>query len=603
MARSRRNNDDQKVKLTKQNLSEALSVFRYIRPHRGYFILGMVLLVLGSVIFMALMGLPGEMVKVASGEKPSFDIGKNITVNDFGWMFLVLLLAQGLLSYFRVICFTIVSEKGMADLRTDLYEKIISQPISFFEKRRVGELTSRITTDVEQLQSVFSVTLAEFLRQVVTLIVGISVLAYLTPRLSIIMLITIPGIVVVAMIFGRYIRKLSKKRQDHLAEANTIVEETFQSFSIVKAFANEWYESIRYGKSVSEIVKISIDFAKVRGLFFGFILTFLLGGIFFILWRGALMVQDGTLEAGDLFTFIIFTGVIGGAIASFGSLYTSIASAVGATERIQEILKEDNEIDIQAEEDVQPLDIKGDIRYDHVAFSYPTRKDVEVLKDISFEVKSGSKIALVGQSGSGKSTIVQLLMKFYNVDSGTIYIDGKDIRDYELISLRKNLGVVPQEVILFGGTIRENILYGKPHATETELYAAAEKSNSLEFIEGFPDGFNTIVGDRGIKLSGGQRQRIAIARAILKDPDILILDEATSSLDAESERLVQDALNKLMEGRTSIIIAHRLATIRDVDRIYVIEKGHIIESGTHDELTAIEDGAYNSLAKLQFEEA
>lgn len=550
---------------------------------------------------MALMGLPGEMVKEAQGGT-TFDFGLDLTVRDYGMLFLILLVAQGVISFFRTICFANVSERGMADLRQDLYNKIISQPITFFEERRVGELSSRLTADVEQLQSVFSVTLAEFLRQVVNLIAGVSILAYLTPTLSLTMLLTFPVIVILAMLFGRHIRKLSKERQDQLATANTIVEETFQSFSVVKAFANEWYESIRYKKSIGEMVRISLDFARIRGLFFAFVLTFLLGGIFFILWRGALMVEAGTMEAGDLFTFIIFTGVIGGAIAGFGNLYASIASAIGATERIQEILKKDSEVDLIEEEHTTPIDISGGIDYENVHFSYPTRKDVEVLKGVSLQVNPGEKVALVGQSGSGKSTIIQLLLRFYQPDSGHIRIDGKDLSTYNMTALRQKIGMVPQEVILFGGTIRENILYGKPKATEAELIEAAEKSNSLDFINSFPDGFETIVGERGVKLSGGQRQRIAIARAILKNPRILILDEATSSLDAESEKVVQDALNVLMEGRTSVIIAHRLATIRDVDRIYVIDNGNIVERGTHQELTQIEGGTYNSLAKLQFED-
>lgn len=548
---------------------------------------------------MGLMGLPGEMVKKASGGE-TYDIGLDINVRDYGWIFVVLLVVQGIFSYIRTILFTIVSERSMAQLRKDLYQKIMAQPIAFFEERRVGELTSRITADIEQLQSVFSITLAEFLRQVVILVVGITVLAILTPKLSLTMLATFPVIVILAMVFGRYIRKLSKERQDQLATTNTIVEETFQSFAIVKAFANEWYETIRYGKSVDKIVSISLNFAKIRGLFFAFIITFLFGGIFFILWRGALMVEAGTMEAGDLFTFIIFTGVIGGAIASFGNLYTTIASAVGATERIQDILELGDEVNI-AKENIEHEHIDGDIVYQNVHFSYPTRSDVEVLKGIDLQVPKGKKIALVGQSGSGKSTIVQLLMHFYKIQDGSISIDGKAIDSYDLIDLRKNIGLVPQEVILFGGSIRENILYGNPEASDAAVREAAQKSNCLEFIEGFPEGFDTIVGDRGIKLSGGQRQRIAIARAILKDPSILILDEATSSLDAESEKLVQDALDVLMEGRTSIIIAHRLATIRDVDQIFVIEKGKIVEHGTHDELSALSDGVYKSLARLQFD--
>ncbi len=581
-----------------KDFKKALHVFKYIKPYKGYFILAMIFLVLGSLIFMALMGLPGEMTNTAKGE-PKFELG--LTVKDYGWLFLVILIIQGILSYFRTIFFAIVSEKGMADLRKDLYEKIITQPVAFFEERRVGELTSRITGDVEQLQSVFSITLAEFIRQVVILISGIVIIIYWTPGLSLIMLMTFPAIVVVAMIFGKHIRKLSKKRQDELAVTNTIVEETFQSFYVVKSFANEWYESIRYAGSVDQVVKISLDYARIRGLFFIFIITILFGGIFYILWRGAMMVQDGTMEAGDLFSFIIYTGILGGAIASFGTLYTQIVGAIGATERIQEILDTPSEVSLIKSNEATVINIKGEVIYDNVHFSYPSRKDLHVLKGININIKPGQKIALVGQSGGGKSTIVQLLMKFYKTDLGMIKIDGRSIEDYNITALRNKIGIVPQEVILFGGTIRENISYGKPGSSEDEIIHAAKQSNSWEFISTFPQGLETIVGDRGIKLSGGQRQRIAIARAILKDPSILILDEATSSLDAESEKLVQDALNNLMQNRTSIIIAHRLSTIRDVDRIYVLDQGKIVEEGTHAELTAIKQGIYSSLASLQFE--
>ncbi|MBK9257382.1 MAG: ATP-binding cassette domain-containing protein [Saprospiraceae bacterium] len=586
-----------KTKLSKETLKKAIGIFRYIRPYIGYFAAAMFFLVVGSLIFMALMGLPGEMANTAVG-KPKFNF--DLDVKDYGWVFLVILIVQGVLSYLRTYYFAIVSEKGMADLRKDLYNKIITQPVTFFEERRVGELTSRITADVEQLQSTFSITLAEFIRQVVIMVSGIAIIIFWTPSLSFIMLLTFPAIVIVAVVFGKYIRKLSKERQDQLAHTNTIVEETFQSFSIVKSFANEWYESIRYGGSVDDIVKISLRFAKIRGIFFVFIITILFGGIFFILWRGALMVQNGTMEAGDLFSFIIYTGILGGAIASFGNLYTQLVSALGATERILEILDSTSEIEINQKPDKAPLKLTGDIQYQNVVFSYPTRKDVGVLKGITIDISAGQKIALVGQSGSGKSTIVQLLMKFYNPDSGQILVDGKNINDFDLTLFRQNIGIVPQEVMLFGGTIKENIAYGKPGASIEEIKFAAQQSNSLEFIEAFPDGLETIVGERGIKLSGGQRQRIAIARAILKDPKILILDEATSSLDAESEKLVQEALDNLMKGRTSIIIAHRLSTIREVDCIYVLENGRIIESGTHDYLSAL-DGAYNSFAKLQFD--
>jgi len=406
---------------------------------------------------------------------------------------------------------------------------------------------------------------------------------------------------VVAFFFGRYIRKLSKKRQDQLAGTNVIVEETFQNFSVVKSFTNEWLETVRYGKSVDEVVQTSLKFAKIRGVFFIFIITVLFGAIFFILWQGAMLVEKGVMEVGDLFSFILYTGLIGGAIGSLGNLYTALTGAMGATERIQEILETKSEVEIQPVKITEDQRFVGNISYQNIHFSYPTRKDLPVLKGINLDIKSGDKVALVGMSGSGKSTMVQLLLQFYQPDQGTITIDGKPATEYDLSIYRQNMAIVPQEVMLFGGTIRENILYGKPDATEAEIVEAAQQSNAWEFIDSFPEKLDTIVGDRGIKLSGGQRQRIAIARAILRNPSILLLDEATSSLDAESEKVVQDALNKLMEGRTSIIIAHRLATIREVDTIYVIDEGQIIEQGTHEELSVKEDGAYSGLAKLQFE--
>ena len=313
------------------------------------------------------------------------------------------------------------------------------------------------------------------------------------------------------------------------------------------------------------------------------------------------MLESGAMTAGQLIEFVVYTGILGGAIAGLGNFYTEILGAVGATERIREILKEKGEVDVAPGHKVEKITLAGNIRYENVHFSYPTRKDGPVLKGLDLQVGAGQKVALVGASGAGKSTIVQLLLKFYEVDSGDIRVNGSSIYDIDTAAYRRNIAIVPQEVILFGGTIRENILYGKPEATEEEVIEAARKANAWDFIRSFPEGLETVVGERGVKLSGGQRQRIAIARAILKDPAILLLDEATSSLDAESEKAVQDALSKLMQSRTSIIIAHRLATIREVDRICVIDNGRIVEQGTHEELSTIENGIYNSLAKLQFE--
>lgn len=590
--------DAPKVKITKERLFRAARIFKFIRPYRWSFIFGLILLSTSSLLFMVFPGAAGEMANVANGNA-KFDY----SLEQFGLFFLVLLLIQGVFSYLRTISFANVSEKGMADVRKALYERLITQEVAFFEQRRVGELTSRITSDVEKLQNAFSFTLAEFIRQVVTLISGVAIIAWLTPKLSYIMLLTFPVVVVIAMVFGRYIRKISKKRQDELATTNVIVEETLQSFSVVKSFTNEWYEALRYGKSIDKVVQISLKFARTRGLFFIFIITVLFGAIFFILWRGALLVKSGDMQVGDLFSFILYTGIIGGAIGGLGNLYTELVGALGATERIQEILDSEGEV-APVHTPLQPDErFKGNIEYKEVTFSYPTRKDVQVLKGISFDIQAGQKVALVGASGAGKSTIVQLLLQFYKADSGQILVDGRAVYDYDLSKYRQNIAIVPQEVLLFGGTIRENISYGKPDATEAAIIEAATLANAWDFIQSFPDGLDTIVGERGIKLSGGQRQRVAIARAILKDPAILLLDEATSSLDAESEKLVQEALNRLMENRTSIIIAHRLATVRDVDCIYVIDEGRIVEQGTHQVLSLMEDGLYNTLAKLQFETA
>lgn len=590
--------EKKKARITKAGLGSALSMFRYLKPYSGYFYGALILLVIGSTLMMAIMGIPGQMVSAATDEingTPLFDFD----LNTWGLIMFGILALRAILSFVQTILFAQVSERGMADVRKDVYKKLITQPMDYFEQFRVGELTSRITADVEQLQAVFSVTLAEFIRQIMILILGITVLAFLMPRLFLVMLLTIPAVVVLAMVFGRYIRKLSKKRQDQLAKTNTIVEETFQNFSVVKAFANEGYETNRYGDSIWEMVKISLSYAKVRGLFFAFIIFLLFGSILFILWRGAYMVQNGQMDAGSLLSFVIYTVMIGGAIASLGNLYTSIAGALGATERVKEILDQPSELEVVEER--PSLKLTGDIAFKDVHFNYPSRPDMAVLKGIELKIKAGEKVALVGQSGSGKSTIVRLLMNFYKLDKGEITVDDALINSYDLGAYRHNIGIVPQEVILFGGTIKENLRYGRPGATDEEIKQAAIKANCWEFITGFPEGMETLVGERGIKLSGGQKQRVAIARAILKDPVILLLDEATSSLDAESEKVVQEAMDVLMEGRTSIIIAHRLSTIREVDRIYVMEGGQIVEQGTHQQLTEKEGGIYKNLARLQFD--
>ncbi len=598
MARNRADRaEGEQRKLSGERLRRSLKVFQYILPYKWPFIWGMFFLIVGSGLFLVIMKLPGEILNIISGESKY-----GLSTNMAFFVVIALLAVQSVFSYLRVQLFAVVSEKSMAALRRDLYQKLVTLGIPFLEERRVGELTSRITSDVTQVQGVVSLTIAEFIRQIIVFLGGVFIIVFTMPKLALIMLATVPIVVISAMFFGRYIRKLMRARQDQLAETNVVVEETMQSIQTVKAYTNEDFEVKRYGASLTEMVRISLKAARMRGLFAAFIIFVMFGALFFIIWQAAIMVEKGEMLKGDLLDFAVFTGIIGTAIASLGNFYTEIVSAIGATERILDIMDQPSEVTVQtltAPEGKQRF--SGEISYRDVHFSYPSRPDMPVLKGVSFDIVAGSKIALVGASGGGKSTIMQLLLQFYGLGSGEILVDGQSIYAYELSLYRQNIGIVPQEVLLFGGTIRENIAYGRPGSSEEEIIEAARQANAWDFINSFPEGLDTLVGERGVKLSGGQRQRVAIARAILKDPAILLLDEATSSLDAESEKLVQEALNKLMVGRTSIIIAHRLATVRDVDCIYVLDGGVIIEKGTHDELSAIPDGAYNALAKLQFE--
>lgn len=585
--------EDKKRKLNRESFKEAVQTLSFIRPYRLHFFGGLVLLFLSSLIFMVFPYLIGLMVDIAQGKSEY-----NFSLKDIGFALIVVLILQGGLSFFRVLLFANVSERGTADIRKSLYKKMVSLPITFFEENKMGDLISRLTSDVDKLYSTFSITLAEFLRQIIILITGILFLAITTPRLSLIMLLTIPVVVLAAIFFGRYIRKLSKKRQKAIADSNSLLGESLQSIQVVKAFANELFEIKRYNVSIAQVIKIAMKYAAGRAMFSVFIITVLFGALFFIIWQGAVMVQNGTISAGALVSFVTYTFIIGGSIASLGNFYPEILGALGATERVREILKTEGEIEEDQFIPVSAMNINGDIQFQNVHFHYPTRPDIPVLKGIDLDIKAGQKVALVGPSGVGKSTIIQLLLRFYRIAKGDIIVDEQSIYQMSLRDFRNNIALVPQEVILFGGTIRENILYGKENATEEEVVSAAKQSNCWEFIQSFPEGLETLVGERGIKLSGGQRQRIAIARAILKNPKILLLDEATSSLDSESEKVVQDALNKLMQGRTSIIIAHRLTTIRDVDCIYVLDNGKIAEKGTHEELLLNENGIYTAQAKL-----
>jgi ABC-type multidrug transport system fused ATPase/permease subunit len=584
----------EKKKITREGLRNAFKLYRYLKPFRREYGVGMFFLLGSSLASLAFPKLLGELVN--SGNK----VASAYSLNEIALLLGVVLLVQSVFSYFRIVLFVNVTEKTLAFLRQDTYNHLIKLPLKFFDQRRVGELNSRISADIILLQETLTTTLAEFIRQIIIIIGGIVLLTITSPKLTLFMLAVLPGIMILARIFGKFIRKFSKQVQSQVAESNTIVEETLQGIQSVKSFTNEYFEIARYRKKTEEIAQIGILSGKYKGAFSAFIVFGLFGALVAVIWKGSSLLANGELVAGDLFSFVIYSAFVGGTIGGLASVYTSIQKFIGATEDLFAIFNEQEE-DIQ---EITALDSKdelhGQIAFQNLTFAYPSRPEENVLRNIEVSISANQMVALVGASGAGKSTIATLLLRLHDASSGAILFDGKDSREFSLSALRSQIALVPQDILLFGGTIRENIAYGKPGATEAEITEAAQKANAMEFISRFPEKLETIVGERGTQLSGGQRQRIAIARAVLKNPKILILDEATSSLDSESERLVQDALEKLMKGRTSVVIAHRFSTIRKADQILVLEHGKLIEKGTHDELTQLEDGIYRNLSELQF---
>jgi ABC-type multidrug transport system fused ATPase/permease subunit len=586
--------DVPKKKITREGLKNAFKLYSYIKPFRGEYILGLFFLLGSSLASLAFPKLLGELVN--SGNKGSLPAD----LNRIALLLLIILGAQALFSYFRVILFVNVTEKSLALLRQKAYNHLIMLPLRFFEKHRVGELNSRLSSDISLLQETLTSTLAEFIRQIIIIAGGVTLLALTSLKLTLFMLLIVPPMMLLAVYFGRFIRKLSKEAQKEVAKSNTIVEETLQGIQSVKTYTNELFEIERYRKKTTEIAGIGMRGGKFRGAFSAFMIFGLFGAMVAVIWRGAAMMSSGLIDAGELFSFVIYSGFVGGTIGGMAGVFTQIQKFIGATEELFEIFNEKEE-DLKAPQIITDKElITGEIFIKDLSFRYPARPDEEVLTNINARIPKDSMVALVGPSGAGKSTIAALLMRLYEPSSGEILFDCKNSRDISLKALRSQIALVPQDIFLFGGTIKENILYGKPSATDDEVTDAAIKANALEFIGRFPDKFETVVGERGIQLSGGQRQRIAIARAVLKNPRILILDEATSSLDSESERLVQDALEKLMKGRTSVVIAHRLSTVRQADQILVIDDGKIVEEGTHEELILRENGMYRNLSRLQF---
>lgn len=583
-----------KKKITLPGLRKLFRLYRYIKPYKYEYGLGLLFLLGSSSASLVFPKLLGELVDLGNQGKLAQEISR------IALILIAVLIAQSVFSYFRVYLFVSVAEKTLADLRQSTFNHLIRLPMKFFQFRRVGELNSRISSDITLLQDALTSTLAEFLRQLIIIIGGVSLMMVTSLKLTLFMLLVLPVIMLLVVFFGRYIRKLSKEAQKQVADSNTIVEETLQGIQSVKAFTNEYVEMLRYKGKTIEIAKTGISNGKLRGAFSAFTIFGLFGAMVAVIWKGSTLLAAGELATGELFSFVIYSMFIGGTIGGMVDVFARVQKFIGATEDLLEIFNEPVE-DVSEITSLPPEQVlHGSIRFSKLCFSYPSRLEQQVLSDISVTIKPDTLVALVGPSGAGKSTFVSLLLRLYEPTSGHVLFDERDNLSIPLTAIRSQMAIVPQDIFLFGGTIRDNIAYGKPGASSEMIENTARKANAWEFISQFPQGLETLVGERGTQLSGGQRQRIAIARAVLKDPRILILDEATSSLDSESERLVQDALEKLMKGRTSIVIAHRLSTIRRADHILVLDKGRIIEQGTHEQLLHIENGLYRNLSELQF---
>ena len=594
-----RNKKTEKIKLTPESYKQAKNFLSYLKPYSGIYAIGWVFLLLSSITSMLFPLLMGQLLgkdnsNPALTSMPSFDLS-SINTNGIFILMIIIFALQAVFSFFRVVIFSNVTEKTLKDIKTTTFNKLLHLPIDFFNRNKVGELTSRIATDINLLQETLNTTIAEFFRQFITIILGVGFILFASWQLALWMLAVIPFVAIAAVLFGRQVKKLSKKAQDESAKSNAILEEVLMGIFSVKSFTNEGYEYGRYEDKVNKVAKLSIKNGLLRGAFVSFIVFALFGAIVFIVWKAKSMVPD-SISNEEFYAFVLYTIFVGASFASLPDLYAKIQKAIGASEYLMTLVGEEEEAD---NDKAELVGFKGNVAFNEVRFSYPSRPDVEVLKGVTFDVQHGNTIALVGSSGAGKTTISNLLLKYYQLKNGNITFDGKNIADFSSESIRSKIAIVPQEVILFSGSIRDNIAYGDLEATQEEIEAAAKQANALEFILSFPEQFETEVGDRGIQLSGGQKQRIAIARAVLKNPKLLILDEATSALDTESEKLVQDALEKLMKDRTSIVIAHRLSTIKNADTILVLENGQVIQTGKHEDLIADTTGVYYQLNNTQ----
>jgi subfamily B ATP-binding cassette protein MsbA len=563
----------------------------YVRPYRERMVLAIISLITGTLLGLVMPLVVRGVVDVVFVER---DLA---LLNRFTGLLTLVFLTQAFFSFINRYYMSYIGERVVADLRQQLYRHLVTLSLRFFADRRTGEIVSRLTNDVTTLQAAVTDNLVSLLRQSLTLIGGVIFLFWLDWRLTSVILGGIPLVTLTMIYLGRKIRRAASQVQDRLAEASAVVEETVGGIRIVKSFAREAHEISRFNIKIDETFAAAMRRVKITAILSPTIGFMAFMSITITLWFGGYEVIQGHLSPGGLIAFLIYTMLVAGPIAAFSGLYGQFQSALGATQRLFELL--DVSPDIADAPNAYPLpSIIGRVCFENVSFEYDS--SLPVLRDISLVVEPGQVVALVGPSGAGKTTLVNLIPRFYDVTAGRITIDGYDVRQVTRLSLRQQIGIVPQEPAIFSDTIGENIRYGKLEATQAEVEAAARAANAHEFILNTAAGYDTRVGERGIKLSGGQRQRIAIARAILRDPHILILDEATSSLDSESEQLVQEALEHLVKMRTTFVIAHRLSTITNADTIIVLDKGRLVEQGTHAELLSHEDGLYRKLHAMQF---